>query len=79
MSTVLQELNSFHEFAADSLRSRKDDVSLERLLAIWRAKKEREEVNAAIRQGLDDVDAGRVVPADQFLAEFDKRHGLTPQ
>jgi predicted transcriptional regulator len=79
MSTALQELNSFHEFAVDSLRSRNEDVSLERLLAIWRARQEREEVNAAIRRGLADVEAGRVIPADQFLADFDKKHGLSRQ
>lgn len=78
MSTPLQELNSFHKFALDSLRSRDEYVPLEKLLEIWRAREEREEVNAAIRQGLAEMDAGKGIPVDEFLAEFDRKHGLTP-
>ena len=29
-----------------------------------------------IRQGHEDVKAGRTVPADQFLDEFARKHGL---
>jgi predicted transcriptional regulator len=78
MSTALQELTSFHQFALDSLRSRDEDVSLEQLLETWRAQKEREEVNAGIRRGLAEMEAGKGIPLDDFLAEFDKKHGLKP-
>ena len=77
MSTALQELNSFHQFALDSLHSRDEDVSLESLLAVWRANKERDEVNAAIRQGLAEMEAGKGIPLDEYLAEFDKERGMT--
>ena len=76
MSTALQELNSFHEFALDSLRSRNEYISLENLLETWRAQKERDEVNAAIRQGLADVEAGRYRPAAEVMEDFRKKHGL---
>jgi predicted transcriptional regulator len=29
-----------------------------------------------IREGLDDVKAGRIRPADEFLDEFARKHGL---
>ena len=76
MSTALQELNSFHEFALHSLRSSTEFVSLENLLETWRAQTEREEVNAAIRKGLADVEAGRYRPATEVMEEFRKKHGL---
>ena len=79
MSTALQELNSFHQFAMDSLHSREEGVSLESLLEVWRANREREQVNAAIRQGLAEMDAGKGIPFNEFLAEFDKKHGLAPE
>ncbi len=31
---------------------------------------------AAVREGLDDVDAGRTVPVDDFFRELDRKHGL---
>ena len=76
MSTALQELNNFHQFALDSLRIRDEYVSLESLLEIWRAQKEREEVNAAIREGLADIEAGRYRPAAEVMEEFRKKHGI---
>lgn len=76
MSTALQELNNFHQFALDSLRTRDEYVSLEKLLEIWRAQKEREEVNAAIREGLADIEAGRYRPAVEVMEEFRKKHGI---
>ncbi len=76
MSTALLELNSFHQFAQDSLRTRDEDVSLEKLLEIWRAKTERDEVNAAIREGLADIEAGRYRPAAEVMEEFRQKHGI---
>jgi len=35
-----------------------------------------QEAVEAVRQGLDDVKAGRTKPADQFLDEFARKHGL---
>jgi predicted transcriptional regulator len=76
MSTALQELNSFHQFALNSLRSRDEYVSLENLLETWRAQKDRDEVNTAIRDGLADIEAGRYRPAAEVMEEFRKTHGI---
>ena len=32
------------------------------------------ELYGALKQGLDDVEAGRTIPADEFLAELETRH-----
>ena len=72
MSTALQELNSFHQFALDSLRSQDEFISLENLLETWRAQKVREVVNAAIRQGISEMKAGKGIPLDEYLTGFDK-------
>jgi len=39
----------------------------------------RADVEEAIRQGLDDVKKGRTRPAREFFAEFEAKHGITPQ
>jgi predicted transcriptional regulator len=35
-----------------------------------------QEATEGIRQGYEDVKAGRTKPADQFLDEFARKHGL---
>ena len=73
---TLEELNRFHEFAMDSIREHGETVSLIQLFRKWLALKEREEVNAAIRQGLAEMEAGLSRPADECMAEFRLRHGI---
>ena len=41
----------------------------------WERQDYREAVDA-VRQGYEDVNAGRSVPADQFLDQFARKHGL---
>ena len=41
----------------------------------WERQDYQEAVDA-VRQGLDDVKAGRTTPAEQFLDEFARKHGL---
>jgi hypothetical protein len=41
----------------------------------WERRDYQEEVEG-IRQGYEDVKAGRTRPADQFLDEFARKHGL---
>jgi predicted transcriptional regulator len=35
-----------------------------------------QETLEGVRKGLEDVKAGRAVPADEFLREFAQKHGL---
>jgi len=67
-------LEKFHKFIAEQLQSDATaHMSPEQALAAWR---ERQECVAAIQEGLADVEAGRTKPLDQFLADFEARHGL---
>ena len=36
----------------------------------------REEINALINEGLDDIKAGRVRPAEQVFAELEEKYGF---
>lgn len=67
-------LEDFHQFIAEQLRSdRAAQVSPEEALVLWR---ERQETMEAIREGLSDVEAGRVKPLDEFLRDFESRHRI---
>lgn len=66
-------LENFHQFIGEQLRSdRTAHLSPEQALALWR---ERQATTDAIREGLSDVEAGRVKPLDAFLRDFENRHG----
>jgi predicted transcriptional regulator len=67
-------LADFHRFIGEKLQS--DDaaqLSPEQALALWR---ERQETVQAIREGLADVEAGRTKQLDDFLSDFQARHGI---
>lgn len=67
-------LQSFHEFVGKQLESEAAVLmSPEQAVALWR---EQRESIAAIREGLEDIDAGRTMPLDEFDSDFRSRHGL---
>ena len=67
-------LEEFHQFIGEQLLSDvAAQMSPEQALALWR---ERQECAEAIREGLADVEAGRTKPLDEFLADFQARHGI---
>jgi predicted transcriptional regulator len=49
---------------------------LDELVLSWYDAAEQEEIHAAIRQGLSDIDAGRGRPAREVTAEVSRRLGL---
>lgn len=40
------------------------------------AESEKKRFIAAVQEGLDDVKAGRTLPADEFFARFEERNGI---
>ena len=67
-------LESFHRFVGKQLASEAAVLmSPEEALALWR---EEQEVLAAIREGLDDVTAGRTKSLEVFDRDFRQRHGI---
>jgi hypothetical protein len=76
MSVTQQDLDRFHEFASHLIRNGGMDSSLEDLIAKWRAARERDEVNSALREAIDDLNAGRARPADEVTNDLRKKHRL---
>jgi hypothetical protein len=76
MTVTKDELDRFGRFAADELK-RGSAISLEELVVLWRTR-QREDVNDAIRQGLDEADAGLGRPLDDFMSEFRENNQVSP-
>ena len=69
---IEQDLDEFNKFV-QAYPNAGDDLSLEDYICLWRAAIERDETIAAIREGLDDAQAGRVRPAVLVLSELRQR------
>jgi hypothetical protein len=79
MSIVHDELAGFQQFAEDALR-RGQAESLNELFDLWRlahpTSEDDADVHAAIRQGLEDLQAGKHRPADEVTAELRAKYGI---
>jgi predicted transcriptional regulator len=72
-SERLAQLEEFARRHGKSTADALDDVLADYLE--WERQDYQEAVEA-VRQGLEDVKAGGTKPADQFLDEFARKHGL---
>lgn len=79
MSSTREDLDSFHQFAAQRLVSGESAASLEDLFIEWHDGRSRGEINQAIRQGLADVDAGRYEPADSATETIRQQFGFAKE
>jgi hypothetical protein len=79
MSIVHDELAGFQHFAEQKIRGG-DVESLDELFDLWRLEHptpdEQADVHAAIRQGLDDIQAGRYRPADEVTTQIRAKYGV---
>jgi len=76
-----QEVLSFHNFVAEQLKAGEDCLSPAEALEVWRLQNRTPDEFAAdvqaIREALDDLDAGNLgTPLEVFRAEFRRRHNL---
>jgi predicted transcriptional regulator len=76
MAVTQDELDNFHRFATDRLRNGEADLTIDDLVIEWDSRRDRDEINAAIREGLADVDAGRTRPANEVTEELRKKHRI---
>ena len=72
---IEQDLDEFNKFV-QAHPNFEDNLSLEDYVCLWRAASERDETIAAIREGLDDLEVGRVRPADAVMAALRQRLGV---
>jgi hypothetical protein len=75
MSISLEQLESFHRFAQQKLQTGEAE-SIAELARQWEIVREREEVNEAIREGLEDLKAGRYRPAADVSRDMRRKYNL---
>jgi predicted transcriptional regulator len=77
------DLRAFKSFVEEKLSSAGDSLTLDEALTHWeyenQTDEQREVTLQAIRQGLADVEAGRVRPFEDFDHEFRQKRGLPPR
>jgi len=76
MPVTKDELDHFHQFAANTIQHSEAEVSWDDLFIRWQSSRERSDINSAIREGLADVDAGRFRPATEAMEEIRKEFGF---
>jgi hypothetical protein len=76
----LNDPRAFRDFLDLTLSRQDDRLTLDECLGLWEQENatdaEREEALAAIRRGFADVEAGRVRPAREALAELRVKNNL---
>jgi predicted transcriptional regulator len=76
MTVTQKDLDGFYGFATGRLPSTGEELSFDDLVIEWESLRDREAINAAVREGLADVEAGRHRPAGEVMEELRKKHGL---
>ena len=81
METIrANDLKAFRDFADAKLSNGGANLTLEEALDLWEYEnlthEQREETVQAIREGLDDMYAGRTRPANEVLAELRQKFSL---
>ena len=81
MTVTQEQLDSFHRFASEKLGNGGGELTWQELLALWRlenpSEQERSQTNAAIRNALEEIEAGLVQPADEAMEEIRKDFGFS--
>ena len=79
----INDLRAFKTFVDEKLSNGGASLTLDDALVDWeyenQTEAEREATLQAIRQGLADVESGRVRPVEDFDREFREKHGLSPR
>jgi hypothetical protein len=76
MPVTQAQLDEFHRFASRRVGREGHELSWDELLVQWESEFDRETVNAAIREGLEDVTAGRFEPAEVVMEEIRREFGF---
>jgi hypothetical protein len=75
MFVTRNERDEFHRFASARLNGT-SSPTWDDLLIAWESDRDREEINVAIRRGLEDVEAGRHRPAKEVMDELRRKHRI---
>jgi hypothetical protein len=75
MSVSLEQLESFHRFAQQKVQVGEAD-SIAELAREWEIAQDREDVNEAIREAMEDFKAGRFRPAADVSRDMRRKYNL---
>lgn len=76
MPITQAELDDFHQFASKRIGMAQPELTFDELLLEWESLRDRDDINAAIHEGLADVAVGRHRSADVVMEQFRQKHGL---
>ncbi|MEZ6070149.1 MAG: hypothetical protein R3C10_07675 [Pirellulales bacterium] len=79
MALTTDEFNSFADFGRARLESGSQDLTLDDLVVEWESLHNRDQIKAALCEGLADADTGRHRPAADVISELRAKHGLPPR
>ena len=81
MAVTIEDIRQFAAYATARISNGGADLTRQELFEMWMLENppagELEEVNAIIRQGLDDIDAGRSQPVEGVMARLDAKYNLS--
>ncbi len=77
MNVTRDELENFGRFAIGEVELGRV-ASLEQLVTLWRRRQD-EDANAALRQGLEEANAGLGRPLEEFMNDFRKSNEVSPE
>lgn len=72
-AAITNDLKSFHRFVGEQLTNGGARLTPEEVWNMWR---ERQDSIAAVREGIEAVDAGRTKPLEEFIKDFRARHAI---
>ena len=76
MAATQHDINAFHRFASQWLSNGGAELSFDELVVEWESVRDRDDINAAIREGLTDIEAGRHRPADEVMRELRQKYNI---
>ncbi len=77
MPATREELDAFHRFVTARLNNGVGQLTLEQLLAEWRARRDRDDANAGLRQAIAEMRAGEGQSLDEVMGELRQEFGLS--
>ncbi len=79
MGITESDLEAFQQYARERIGSITPDTSLDELAYQWQLTRERDEVNEVLKEGIDDIKAGRHRSAREATEEIARKHGLSAE
>ena len=83
MPLTQEQIDSFHRFASEKMSNGGANMTMQEILQLWSLEnptdQERAEVNAIIRQGDEDIAAGRGRPVDEVNEELRRKYNLSAE